>query len=108
MTLISSFKLHMYAVCAIQELESGAIISISLDKMIIWNGDGTVLHDFTGRTYNLLQVIELKNDVIVSSKAIGSFELWELPSGESPFTPALLVLSNCQIASLRPRQETKR
>jgi len=81
---IRSFRHHVSAVTSIEELESGAIVSISFDRMMIWREDGTVLQNFFGYEYVISQAIELKNNLLVASSAAETLHMWKHSSTSSP------------------------
>jgi len=76
--VVSSFKLPANG--TICELTDGSFVSGSYkDRLKRWDIDGTVLQTFDHS--GVAQVIELKNDIIVSGTA-DSVKMWRVSTGE--------------------------
>jgi len=106
---ISTIDIHdrqlIYWCC---ELEDGSFVSCS-KTMKRWTEDGRVLQNFAEDSSHIIQVIELKKDVIVSVSGRCELQMWKVSTGEclrtlsstrGVFIPQLLKLSRNMFVSL--------
>jgi len=111
--LVYSFEFHSKRVRCIIGLEDGnSYVSASDDNtMKRWDGQGRTLQTFLGHTQAILQVIELRRDILVSGSCDYTAKLWSVSSGECLRTVAyqgwrcgLVKLSEERFISVGPNE----
>jgi len=97
--LITTFRMHgdEHEVNSLCGLYDRTFLSAASRKLKHWDEDGKVLRIFSGPSYRVLRVIELRRDIAVSLSEEDKFKIWRVSSGECLHTVHCRTICACTL-----------